>query len=312
MKKKTNLYILTGFLGAGKTTLLLGMMKHLEPARVGVIQNEFGKVNIDGEIIKKDGIEISEISRGSIFCSCLKLSFVKALHEMAKKNLDYLIVESSGLGDPSNVEEILEAVREISDNELDFRGVICAVDAVNFKSELSDMETVNRQLKHCNISVITKSDLVSLDELEELNNEIRRINPICKILRSDMGTMDYSFFEEDIMSLKWAEAEETLNAPQNKAKTLVMDIKEEIDLDEMKRFLDIVKKECFRIKGFADVKGLGLCSIDAVLDIVEIKKIEESDKDRKIVFISKTGPAIIRTIINAQKEYISTDMKLKN
>lgn len=136
MGGKTRLYVLTGFLGSGKTTLLLRLLTALEGRRVGVIQNEFGKLGIDGQILQRGDVEMVEINRGSIFCSCLKLSFVQALADMAKQNLDYLFVESSGLGDPSNYQEILDAAKELGGDQYDFQGAICLIDAVNFPRQL--------------------------------------------------------------------------------------------------------------------------------------------------------------------------------
>ena len=75
MTQKTKLYLLTGFLGAGKTTFLTSVLNDLPDKKVAVIMNEFGKVGIDGPIIQKDGMELVELNRGSIFCSCLQLSF---------------------------------------------------------------------------------------------------------------------------------------------------------------------------------------------------------------------------------------------
>ena len=161
---KTRLYVLTGFLGSGKTTLLLRLLTALTGRRVGVIQNEFGKLGIDGQILQRGDVEMVEINRGSIFCSCLKLSFVQALADMAKQNLDYLFVESSGLGDPSNYQEILDAARELAGDRYDFQGAICLIDAVNFPRQLQDMETVERQLKHCHLAVVTKVDLIEPGE----------------------------------------------------------------------------------------------------------------------------------------------------
>ena len=105
MRKKTKLYLLTGFLGAGKTTFLTSVLNDLTGKKVAVIMNEFGKIGIDGPIINKEGIELVEINRGSIFCSCLQLSFVAALIEMADRDMEYVFVESSGLADPSNIGE---------------------------------------------------------------------------------------------------------------------------------------------------------------------------------------------------------------
>lgn len=74
-----------------------------------------------------------EISNGSIFCSCLKLQFVSALAEMSKQGLDMLFVESSGLADPSNLEEILAAVEVLcADQPYTLAGTICLVDGVDF------------------------------------------------------------------------------------------------------------------------------------------------------------------------------------
>ena len=94
----TKLYVLTGFLGSGKTTALLKLLERLKGSRIGVIQNEFGKLGIDGTILRNDDIQMVEINRGSIFCTCQKLNFVKALADMARQDFDYLFVESSGWG----------------------------------------------------------------------------------------------------------------------------------------------------------------------------------------------------------------------
>ena len=128
MADKTGLYVFTGFLGAGKTTILLRLLDILKDKRVGIIQNEFGKLSIDGEILRNDDIKMVEINRGSIFCSCLRLSFVQALADMAAYKFDYLFIESSGLGDPSNVEEILDAASHLCGDAYELQGVICLVD----------------------------------------------------------------------------------------------------------------------------------------------------------------------------------------
>ena len=171
--EKKKLYVLTGFLGAGKTSLLQHLLDHLQAKKTGVIQNEFGKLSIDGELIRRNGIEMTEISRGSIFCSCLKLSFVQALAEMGKMDLEYVFVESSGLADPSNIEEILQAVRALAGDVYELKGVICLIDGVNFLDQLADIETVDRQLAHCHMAVINKTDLISPSRLKEVTESVR-------------------------------------------------------------------------------------------------------------------------------------------
>ena len=76
--------------------------------KTGVIVNEFGEINIDAKLIQKDGVQMAELSNGSIFCACIKDKFVDSLIELSYKDLDYLFIEASGLADPANMNQILE------------------------------------------------------------------------------------------------------------------------------------------------------------------------------------------------------------
>nr|WP_317283953.1 GTP-binding protein [uncultured Sellimonas sp.] len=307
----TKLYVLTGFLGSGKTTLLLKLLDRLKGHRVGIIQNEFGKLGIDGTILQDDGIEMVEINRGSIFCSCLKLNFVKALAEMAEKEFEYLFVESSGLGDPSNVEEILQAARVVSGREYDFKGVICLVDAMNFMEQLEDEETVYRQLKHCHLAVITKSDLVDEEKIREVKQKIRSINPVCLIETSSYGEMDDGFLQEDLLLYQWAEGEETTNSVETKPKTLFMECERAVKKEELMKFLHAVIPYTYRMKGFFLLEEEGWQQVDVVGSRIDMKSSDTFEKSQ-FVFISKVGTDIIRHIFDAWKENVEVEMKLRN
>lgn len=309
--EKTKLYVLTGFLGSGKTTVLLKMMELLKGCRIGIIQNEFGKLGIDGTILKNDDIQMVEINRGSIFCSCLKLNFVKALAEMSRQEFDYLFVESSGWGDPSNVREILNAAKMVSDKEYDFRGVLCLVDAVNFSEQIKDEETAYRQLKHCNLAVVTKVDAASREQVRSVKEKIREINPVCEILTSVMGEMDYSFFKKDLLAYQWAESEETTNSVETKPKSVFMEYDGQVEKEKLDGFLKDVSPELHRVKGFCNLTESGWTQVDMVGALIDYKESEAFEKSQ-LVFISKTGPAVIRTILSAWEEHVGTEMKLKN
>ena len=309
--ENTKLYVLTGFLGSGKTTALLKMMEKLEGCRIGVIQNEFGKLGIDGTILRNDDIQMVEINRGSIFCSCLKLQFVNALAEMSQQNFEYLFVESSGWGDPSNVQEILEAAKIVSNREYDFRGVICYVDAVNFLEQVKDEETAYRQLKHCNLSVITKTDLVDEEQLQKVKDKIREINPVCEIINSVMGEMDYSFMKKDLMIYQWAECEETTNSVETKPKSVFLEYDGQVEKEKLDSFLRVVSADLHRAKGFCNLKETGWTQVDVVGSLIDYKESEEFEKSQ-LVFISKIGPMVIKKIVSAWEECVGNEMKLKN
>lgn len=311
MKEKTSLYLLTGFLGAGKTTFLTNVLKDLEGEKVGVIMNEFGKVGIDGTIIHKEGMEILEINRGSIFCSCLKISFVQAMIEFADRGLKYLFVESSGLADPSNIGDVLHAVRELKGDVYEYQGAICLVDAVHFLEQIEDLETVERQLKHCHLAVISKVDLVDEATLDKIKAKIREINDKVEIQTSVFGKLNYDFLKEDLMRNQWAESEDTTNTPESKPKTISLEFDGDVSKEELTKFIDAVSGDAFRIKGFFKLED-GWNQVDVVNRRIDYKLSETPETISQLVFISKIGPAIIKKVFGAWNEIIGQEMKLKN
>lgn len=311
MTANTKLYVLTGFLGSGKTTLLLNILKALKGHKVGVIQNEFGKLSIDGDILRNDDIQMVEITRGSIFCSCLKLSFVSALSEMAQQGFEYLFVESSGLGDPSNVDEILTAAEIASGKKFDFGGVLCMVDALHFLQQVEDEETVNRQLKHCHLAAITKSDLVDDATIDTITDKIRTINPVCRLEESCMGNLPLTFLQDDLLLYQWAEGEESINLKENKPKTLFLNFEDEVEQDALISFFQPIIPSIYRSKGFFQIKGEGWMQVDVVGSQIDFKPCDPSEVSQ-LVFISKIGPAVIKPIMEAWQAHVGLPMKLKN
>ena len=89
--------------------------------------------------------------------------------------------------------------------------MICFVDAVNFLEQVKDEETAFRQCKHCNLAVITKTDLADTVQAEQVAEKIPEINPVCEIIESVNGEMDHSFLQKDLRIFQWAESEETTN-----------------------------------------------------------------------------------------------------
>ena len=307
----TKLYVLTGFLGSGKTTLLLNLLDHLKGHKVGIIQNEFGKLSIDGDILRNDDIQMVEITRGSIFCSCLKLSFVAALSEMAQQDFEYLFVESSGLGDPSNVEEILAAAEIASGKKFDFGGVLCMVDALHFLEQVEDEETVNRQLKHCHLAAITKSDLVDDAKLQSITEKLRSINPICRLEESRMGQLPLDFLKDDLLLYQWAEGEESINMVETKPKTLFLNFEGEVEKEKLIVFFQPVIPSIYRSKGFFRITGEGWMQVDVVGSKIDFKPCDPYEISQ-LIFISKIGPAVIKQIMAAWEEHVKLPMKLKN
>lgn len=310
MENKTKLYLLTGFLGAGKTTFLTNVLDKLSDKKTGVIMNEFGKVGIDGTIIKKDDMELIELNRGSIFCSCLQLNFVSALTEMSDRNMEYVFVESSGLADPSNIGEFLDAVHVAKGDVYDYRGSICIVDGVNFLEQIHDIETVERQLKFCHLVVISKIDLIDEETLKNIKMKIKEINPKAEITTSVNGKVDFNFLEKDLMENDWLGTEDTTNTPENKPKTLTLTFNGETTKEKLTQFIDLIKNDSYRIKGFFKLED-GWNQVDVVGKRIDYKVVDEKSESSQLVIISKIGPQIIRPIFNAWEEVVGEEMKLR-
>ena len=305
------LYFLTGFLGSGKTTILRNLLENMEGTKVGVIQNELGKISVDGTVLQNNDIQMIELTRGSIFCSCLRLSFVDALVQMSQKGLEYVFVESSGFGDPSNAEEILEATKVMVGDAYDFRGCICLVDCFNFLDQLGDTETIDRQLKHCNLAVLTKIDLVDRERIEFIKEKVQEINPVCPITESANGNIDRSFYNMDLMKYKWAECEETTNSAVTKPKTFSMYFTGEVEKEKLEAFLEKIEPDVYRVKGFFKVKEEGWEKIDVVGKKLDYAPYEEQPQSQ-LVFISKIGIALIREISEVWEACVGLPMKLNN
>lgn len=305
------LYFLTGFLGSGKTTILRNLLENMEGTKVGVIQNELGKISVDGTVLQNNDIQMIELTRGSIFCSCLRLSFVDALVQMSQKDLEYVFVESSGFGDPSNAEEILEATKVMVGDAYDFRGCICLVDCFNFLDQLGDTETIDRQLKHCNLAVLTKIDLVDRERIEFIKEKVQEINPVCPITESANGNIDRSFYNMDLMKYKWAECEETTNSAATKPKTFSMNFIGEVEKEKLEAFLEKIEPDVYRVKGFFKVKEEGWEKIDVVGKKLDYAPYEEQPQSQ-LVFISKIGIALIREISEVWEACVGLPMKLNN
>ena len=311
MQGKTKLYVLTGFLGSGKTTILLRLLDQLKGRRVGVIQNEFGKLGIDGTILRDDDIKMVEISRGSIFCSCLKLSFVQALADMAAQDLDICLWKAPVWVTLPTSRKFWMQLNSCAATRMTLQAPSAWWMQSTFFDQLDDLETVHRQLKHCHLAVITKVDLVDAERLSQLREKIRQINPACRIEVSANANLDLSFMQEDLMQYSWAQGEETTNVPEAKPKSIFMNCNSRVPAEKLETFLLQMADDLYRAKGFVDLEEQGWSQVDLVGHRVDIKPCEPQPQSQ-LVFISKIGPQVIRKLAEIWEQQVGLPMQLKN
>jgi G3E family GTPase len=181
--------VLTGFLGAGKTTLLNRILTENHGKRFAVVINEFGELGVDNDLVVDSDEEVFEMNNGCICCT-VRGDLIRILGGLFKRSgkFDGIIVETTGLANPAPVAQTFfvdEGVR--SKAVLD--AIVTVVDAKYLPARLADSPEASAQIAFADIVVLNKTDLVSAEELKEVEARIAAINPMAKVLHSERANV---------------------------------------------------------------------------------------------------------------------------
>jgi len=183
MSEITRVYLITGFLGSGKTTFLNRIVDAFpKDKKLTLLVNEFGEIGVDGTLVEGDEIDMMEISKGSIFCVCVKTDFIKGLYELnSKVQPDVLLIESTGVANPSDLKKDLKL--PIFNDRFHFMEQFCVIDAVHFIDAYNVYASLEKQIASSTVFIINKIDLASPETIENTKKVICQFHP------------DPSFFE---------------------------------------------------------------------------------------------------------------------
>ncbi|MBF2013692.1 MAG: GTP-binding protein [Rivularia sp. T60_A2020_040] len=181
--------VLTGYLGAGKTTLLNRILTHEHGKKVAVIVNEFGEVGIDNQLVIDTDEEIFEMNNGCICCT-VRGDLMRIIGNLMKRRhkFDHLVIETTGLADPAPVIQTF-FVDEDMREQLLLDAVVTVVDAKHIWQHW-DAEEAQEQIAFADVILINKTDLVTNEQLEELENRIRGMNAIAKVYRTQDAKLE--------------------------------------------------------------------------------------------------------------------------
>ena len=178
----TKVDIISGFLGAGKTTFIKKLIEEVFPGeKLVLIENEFGEIGIDGGFLKDAGVEITEMNSGCICCTLVG-DFSKALQKvLTEYQPDRVIIEPSGVGKLSDVVKAIEGVKEEADIEID--GRITVVDGKKAKIYMKNFgEFFENQVEHASTIVISRTQMMKDEKIEECVHILREKNPDAAII----------------------------------------------------------------------------------------------------------------------------------
>ncbi len=182
--EKIPVTVLTGYLGAGKTTLLNRILSEPHGKKFAVIVNEFGEIGIDNELIVNADEEVFEMNNGCICCT-VRGDLVRIIDGLMRRKgkFDAIIVETTGLADPAPVAQTFFMDEQVgAKTKLD--AVVTVADAMWLKDRLKDAPEAKNQIAFADVILINKTDLVSPEDLVELEARIRGLNPYATLHRT--------------------------------------------------------------------------------------------------------------------------------
>ena len=176
--------VLTGFLGAGKTTLLNRILTGQHGKKIAVIENEFGEVGVDNQLVIQSDEEIFEMNNGCICCT-VRGDLIRILGRLLKRKdkLDAILIETTGMANPAPVAQTFFTDEEMKSSfRLD--GIVTLVDAKHILQHLDSEDEARKQVAFADVILLNKTDLVSPADLDALETRIKRINAVARIHRA--------------------------------------------------------------------------------------------------------------------------------
>jgi G3E family GTPase len=176
--------VLTGFLGSGKTTLLNRILSEKHGKRIAVIENEFGEVGVDSELVIGAEEELFETNNGCICCT-VRGDLIRILGQLMKRRdkFDYILIETTGMADPGPVAQTFFLDDELK-NTFALDAIVTLVDAKHFEQHVDELNEPAEQVAFADLVLLNKTDLVDEAALARIESRIRGINGTAKILRT--------------------------------------------------------------------------------------------------------------------------------
>lgn len=251
--KKINVYIITGFLGSGKTTVLNNLLSQFSAEKNVVIENEFGKINIDATLVNGTFESVYELTNGCICCSMNNqlLQTLTRIHTLEKQP-DNLFIETTGIADAGEIAATFTSL--FVSEAFHLKKIIAVVDAENILFYKDSNVEVQKQIVAADTVIINKSLLVSIKIRADVKDFIKSINPDASIILSKDGSFDRINLttqnQQKIITPTTIYKSESVH----KIKTMLYETDDVFDIQKLKyklfKNLYLYYHQIYRIKGY--------------------------------------------------------------
>jgi G3E family GTPase len=266
-KKQIPVTIITGFLGSGKTTLVNRILTENHGKKYAVVLNEIGDVNLDSELVTESLGEDLKVMNNGCLCCTVRDDLSKIAKELLGKNLnlDGLVIETTGMADPTPVAQTFLMDESLSQNySLD--AIVTVVDSLNIEKNLIEIKETQEQIGFADVVLLNKIDLVKPEQIKKIEDSIRKTNLLCKVFKTEKSVVSL----DEILNLNAFDIEKRSeinpellkdfhdHTHDESIKSIYIEQKKPLDLEKLNRFMGLVVGELgeqiLRCKGIVNVK----------------------------------------------------------
>jgi G3E family GTPase len=297
---KAQVDIFSGFLGSGKTMLIKKLLNEKSYGKnTVIIENEFGEIGIDADILKESNIEVKEINSGCICCQ-VSGDFGEAVFEVLNNyKPDNIIIEPSGVAKLSEILSILEETK--FQHKIEVRNIFTLIDIRNYDMYLKNFkEFYENQIRKANKMVLSRSQLVDDEKIKTTIDSLKKFNSKAEIIYKPWDSLNGSDFfkvnnieEKKEISMVKSNISKTFRKEVNHSakevfETYPIDLIENMSTQEIQRKFEFIERnekfgQIIRAKGFIKGTDGGYYQFDYVPNEFKSRKIKWSNK--KVVSI---------------------------
>ena len=302
--------ILTGFLGSGKTTLLNYILTQKHGHRIAVIENEFGEINIDSDLIVSADEEIFELTNGCVCCvGSARADLLRILQELMTRRdkFDHILVETSGMADPTPVAATFFVDTEVA-KQVNLDAIVTLVDAKHIGAHLDDPALQGHdnqavdQIVIADRIILNKIDLVQEPEIGALEGRVRKLNATAPIIRSShaqvqldeiLGVGAFSLTQTMAIAPDFLQEHEHQHDPSLESVSLTFERPfERARLEaHLRGLLNARGDDIFRLKGILAIAGeprrVVLQAVHRIMDLRAADAWPIGKRESRLVFIGR-------------------------